>query len=86
MNTTATVTSLNMLRRAFTNDSNHWEEKELLFKKIECITELNEELRMKKGEVAQAEMSYIPAEELYNEAWLRSKFVVHSRSLVASFN
>lgn len=42
----------------------------MLFKKIDCVTELNEELRRKKGEVAQAEMSYIPAEELYNEAWL----------------
>ena len=60
-----------MLRRTFTNDSNRWGEKELLFKKIDCITELNEELRRKKGEVAQAEKSYIPAEELYNEAWLR---------------
>lgn len=60
-----------MLRRTFTNDSNRWGEKELLFKKIDCITELNEELKRKKGEVAQAEMSYIPAEELYNEAWLR---------------
>lgn len=31
-----------MLRRTFTNDSNRWGEKKLLFKKIDCITELNE--------------------------------------------